>query len=134
MKVVLRRALVIVAAAVLMGPTSVAFAQPEAPGAVSSVDHIEKISDRRWDVHVYSASMDRVIPLQVLRPADTSAPRPTLYMLNGAGGGEDGAATAGGGAGGGAAGGRGASRVCAARMGSPVAGHTARSAGCGYQR
>ncbi len=91
MRVSLRRALVVTAAALLLGPTSVAVAQPETPGAVSSVDHIDKISDRRWDVHVYSPSMDRVIPLQVLRPADTSAPRPTLYMLNGAGGGEDGA-------------------------------------------
>ena len=35
--------------------------------------------------------MDRVIPLQVIRPADGSVPRPTLYLLNGAGGGEDGA-------------------------------------------
>lgn len=35
--------------------------------------------------------MDRDIKLQVLRPADTSAPNPTLYLLNGAGAGVDGA-------------------------------------------
>ncbi|MDJ0393599.1 alpha/beta hydrolase family protein [Rhodococcus sp. G-MC3] len=61
------------------------------PSAMSSLDHIDKISDTRWDVFVYSTSMDRVIELQVLRPAETSVPQPTLYMLNGAGGGEDGA-------------------------------------------
>ncbi|ORM09201.1 alpha/beta hydrolase [Prescottella equi] len=41
--------------------------------------------------HVYSESMDRVVPVRVLLPADTSRPRPTLYLLNGAGGGETGA-------------------------------------------
>ncbi|WP_234974234.1 alpha/beta hydrolase [Williamsia sterculiae] len=38
---------------------------------------------------VHSASMNRDIPLSVLLPADTSRPHPTLYLLNGAGGGED---------------------------------------------
>lgn len=40
-------------------------------------------------MNVWSASMGRSIPLRVLRPADRSVPRPTLYLLNGAGGGED---------------------------------------------
>ncbi|GGC73269.1 esterase [Hoyosella rhizosphaerae] len=40
-------------------------------------------------VNVFSPSMNRVIPIEVIRPADTSVPRPTLYLLNGAGGGED---------------------------------------------
>ncbi|RVW10582.1 esterase family protein [Prescottella agglutinans] len=44
------------------------------------------------DIEVYSPSMQRNIPLQVLRPKDTSTPAPTFYLLNGAGGGEDGAA------------------------------------------
>ncbi|AHH16192.1 putative esterase [Nocardia nova SH22a] len=44
---------------------------------------------RILEIGVYSPSMDRVIPLQVLRAADTSTPAPTLYLLNGAGGGED---------------------------------------------
>lgn len=82
----LRRAVLGVLALFLLMPTAVAVADPP-----SSVDRIDKKDDRRWDVFVYSPSMDRVIQLQVLRPADTSAPRPTLYMLNGAGGGEDGA-------------------------------------------
>ncbi|WP_422629942.1 alpha/beta hydrolase [Rhodococcus sp. (in: high G+C Gram-positive bacteria)] len=59
--------------------------------APAVVDRIERIDEHRWDVFVYSPSMDRVIPLQVIRPADASVPRPTLYLLNGAGGGEDGA-------------------------------------------
>ncbi len=33
--------------------------------------------------------MERDIPLEVILPADGSEPRPTLYLLNGAGGGED---------------------------------------------
>ncbi|MFI8973784.1 alpha/beta hydrolase [Nocardia asteroides] len=41
------------------------------------------------DIGVYSPSMDRTIALRVLRPADTATPAPTLYLLNGAGGGED---------------------------------------------
>ncbi|NMM92532.1 esterase [Rhodococcus sp. SRB_17] len=48
-----------------------------------------KNSDRKVTISVYSASMDRKIPLEVILPADTSASRPTLYLLNGAGGGED---------------------------------------------
>ncbi|MCU1641523.1 MAG: putative esterase [Nocardia sp.] len=44
---------------------------------------------RLLQITVYSPAMDRNIPLQVLRPADTSTPAPTLYLLNGAGGGED---------------------------------------------
>ncbi|WP_137723418.1 alpha/beta hydrolase [Prescottella subtropica] len=38
---------------------------------------------------VHSASMNRNIPIDVVRPADTSKKAPTLYLLNGAGGGED---------------------------------------------
>ncbi|MDH6280520.1 alpha/beta hydrolase [Prescottella agglutinans] len=46
-------------------------------------------SDRRVTISVHSPAMDRDIPLEVIRPADRSRPRPTLYLLNGAGGGED---------------------------------------------
>ena len=38
---------------------------------------------------VASPSLRRVVGVDVLLPADTSAPRPTLYMLEGVGGGED---------------------------------------------
>lgn len=49
----------------------------------------EKVDSRHIVIYVHSASMDREIPVQVQRPADTSRPRPTLYLLNGAGGGVD---------------------------------------------
>ncbi|MGW4365698.1 alpha/beta hydrolase [Nocardia takedensis] len=41
-------------------------------------------------VEVYSAAMNRSIPVQVIRAADTAKPRPTLYLLNGSGGGPNG--------------------------------------------
>nr|WP_245564168.1 alpha/beta hydrolase family protein [Nocardia testacea] len=68
----------------VLGAAPRAAATPEAhivslaPGAGRSVE-----------VTVYSPAMRRDIPLQVLRPADTDTPAPTLYLLNGAGGGED---------------------------------------------
>lgn len=45
--------------------------------------------NRNLTLQVYSAAMGKNIEIQVQRPADTSVPRPTLYLLNGAGGGED---------------------------------------------
>ncbi|MQY24883.1 alpha/beta hydrolase [Nocardia aurantia] len=45
--------------------------------------------DRSIRLYVYSAAMDQTFPVDVQRPADASVPRPTLYLLNGAGGGED---------------------------------------------
>ncbi|MFE3191568.1 alpha/beta hydrolase [Nocardia sp. NPDC059240] len=50
---------------------------------------IDRPGQRQEEIAVYSAAMDRVITLQVITPFDNSAPRPTLYLLNGAGGGED---------------------------------------------
>lgn len=47
-------------------------------------------NDQQMIVWVYSGAMDREIPIRVQRPNDTSEPRPVLYLLNGAGGGEDG--------------------------------------------
>lgn len=41
------------------------------------------------DIVIHSASMNRDIPLTVIKPKDTSKPAPVLYLLNGAGGGED---------------------------------------------
>lgn len=81
----------VAAVAALTISMSVSATTAVADPAPGSLDHIDKVDDRRWDVYVYSPSMDRVVQLQVLRPADTSVPQPTLYMLNGAGGGEDGA-------------------------------------------
>ncbi|WP_327149331.1 alpha/beta hydrolase [Nocardia sp. NBC_01329] len=50
---------------------------------------LEPGTGRSVEVTVYSPAMRRDIALQVLRPADTETPAPTLYLLNGAGGGED---------------------------------------------
>ena len=55
----------------------------------ATLERIEEHTDRDWSLFVYSPSMERTIELQVLRPADTGAPRPVFYLLNGAGGGED---------------------------------------------
>jgi len=44
---------------------------------------------RNIRLYVHSAAMDQTYPVDVQRPADASVPRPTLYLLNGAGGGED---------------------------------------------
>ncbi|MFC9786977.1 alpha/beta hydrolase [Rhodococcus sp. NPDC127528] len=70
--------------------TPVATAQPPGtpPRQAASVDHVTMLTDRRAAVFVHSPSMGRVIQVQVLLPAG-SAPRPTLYMLDGAGGGEE---------------------------------------------
>ncbi|MGO4204469.1 alpha/beta hydrolase [Rhodococcus sp. TAF43] len=70
------------------GDTSVktaAASDVSAPYLVSTT----KNSDRKVTISVYSPSMDRNIPLEVILPADTSQPRPTLYLVNGTGGGED---------------------------------------------
>ncbi|WP_282785422.1 alpha/beta hydrolase family protein [Nocardia sp. CC201C] len=44
---------------------------------------------RNITLTVHSAAMDRDVVVEVQRPADTSVPRPVLYLLNGAGGGQD---------------------------------------------
>ncbi|MCW4352055.1 esterase family protein [Hoyosella sp. YIM 151337] len=94
----------LLALALLFVQSSVASAQPGLPGqngdpetgpppSVSTtgsyLDRIERISDREAMLYVYSAAMQKVIPLEVITPADNSVARPTLYLLNGAGGGED---------------------------------------------
>lgn len=55
---------------------------------VGTLSDLEVESDRIVIAHVYSPSMGKVVPLRVHLPADTSAPRPTLYLLNGSGGGQ----------------------------------------------
>ncbi|ATL68744.1 alpha/beta hydrolase [Nocardia terpenica] len=66
----------------LLGGT--ASADPAKPPAVTSVDK----QGRTWHLKVYSAAMDREIPVDVQRPADESTPAPNLYLLNGLDGGE----------------------------------------------
>lgn len=73
------------ALSVQFGESATAAAQP----AGAQLVYIDRAGQRQQLFHVYSAAMDRIVVLQVLTPFDTSAPRPTLYLLNGAGGGED---------------------------------------------
>lgn len=80
----------------IAGLAGVAAADAPAVPDVTSADgsRIIKVEERgaqRLRITVHSTAMDRDIMLSVLRPADTSKPAPTLYLLNGAGGGEDGA-------------------------------------------
>ncbi|MFC0314610.1 alpha/beta hydrolase [Gordonia phosphorivorans] len=91
------------AAVLLVGPgvaaaePSVLAPSPSAPGVVapnaaerpSRIVATERHTPQQETVTVYSAAMDRNIPLTVLRPRNTAEPAPVLYLLNGAGGGED---------------------------------------------
>lgn len=82
------------AAACILVPAGQAGAAPatENTSAVSEepyIESVETISDREITINVYSAAMDKTIPVEVILPADRSEPRPVLYLLNGAGGGLD---------------------------------------------
>lgn len=63
-------------------------ADPTSPNG-SRIVKAEYKDDRNLRLYVHSTSMDKEIIVDVQRPADASVPRPTLYLLNGAGGGED---------------------------------------------
>lgn len=63
-------------------------ADPTAPDG-SRIAQAQYKDARSIRLHVYSKAMDKYILVDVQRPADASVPRPTLYLLNGAGGGED---------------------------------------------
>ncbi|MEE2033316.1 alpha/beta hydrolase [Rhodococcus chondri] len=77
--------LAVSAVAVSMTVFGVTVANAEPAPAEAHVEHLEHITEQRWKIDVYSPSMDTVIPLDVLRPADSSMPRPVLYALGGAG-------------------------------------------------
>ncbi|WP_188830243.1 alpha/beta hydrolase [Nocardia camponoti] len=63
-------------------------ANPTAPDG-SRIVKAEIKDSRSLRLHVFSAAMDKEVIVDVQRPADASVPRPTLYLINGAGGGED---------------------------------------------
>lgn len=88
-----RQRIAAVGIVVAMPAAGVANAEP-ASGDISRstaahVDRVDSVTDRELTMHVYSPAMDRTVRLDVIRPADASGPRPVLYLLNGAGGGED---------------------------------------------
>ena len=63
-------------------------ADPQSPDG-SRIEKATYKDDRNIRLYVHSTAMNRTFPVDVQRPADASVPRPTLYLLNGAGGGED---------------------------------------------
>lgn len=74
------------AAALAAGLTTApAQAQPDAPAVTGRWAK----DDRTVQLRVYSAAMRQDIMVDVLTPADTTTPRPVLYLLNGGGGGQD---------------------------------------------
>jgi S-formylglutathione hydrolase FrmB len=68
---------------------SVAQAEP-APDGRAAVTSLKHVDSNLWHMTVYSPSMDADIPFQLIRPSGDRVGAPTLYLLNGAGGGEDG--------------------------------------------
>ncbi|UPW09925.1 esterase family protein [Gordonia terrae] len=78
----------IVALVVALAIPSLASAEPGS-GSTRAQALARAVADGRvLDLSVHSPSMKRDVPVRVLVPADRSKPRPTLYLLNGAGGGE----------------------------------------------
>lgn len=89
------RAAVRVAAATLVlgvAPALAATTASAAPAEDAKVTQAQQGPGQRQDITVYSPSMKRQIPLEVLVPtaaAKGDAETPVLYLLNGTGGGED---------------------------------------------
>jgi diacylglycerol O-acyltransferase/trehalose O-mycolyltransferase len=81
-------AVAVIAIVVAVGVPSVASAEPDPESARAAALDRAIADGRVLDLSVYSSSMKREVPVRVLLPADTSKPHPTLYLLNGAGGGE----------------------------------------------
>ncbi|MFE3445145.1 alpha/beta hydrolase [Nocardia sp. NPDC059180] len=79
-----------IAVAVVAAASGMAAAPPSVTAEpASSITGSWAVDDRTVQVRVHSASMDTDIMVNVLRPADRSKPAPTLYLLNGGGGGLD---------------------------------------------
>lgn len=88
----------IVAAAALGIAGYPASAEPITPSVVSAtatapdgstIKRVEQKDLRNLRLQIHSTAMNSTVTVDVLRPSDTSVPRPTLYLLNGAGGGTD---------------------------------------------
>ena len=56
-----------------------------APVPVAKIAKTQKLGPLRTDIWVTSPAMKTKIKLSVLTPADSAGPRPTVYMLDGAG-------------------------------------------------
>ncbi|GAA2389705.1 MULTISPECIES: alpha/beta hydrolase [Gordonia] len=69
-------------------PATSAPKEPATAQLPARVVSLTNVAPQESLLEVYSAAMGRTISLNVLRPED-DAPAPVLYLLNGAGGGED---------------------------------------------
>ncbi|MBY4571650.1 alpha/beta hydrolase [Gordonia sp. LUNF6] len=83
-----RIALAATAAALIVGGASLP-AAPVSAAPASALVSSSATGPTSTDIVVHSAAMNRDIPLTVLLPKDRSRPAGVLYLLNGAGGGED---------------------------------------------
>ncbi|WP_347954788.1 alpha/beta hydrolase [Gordonia aichiensis] len=86
---------VLLAGSGLVGATAVAdpatstAAEPATAQLPARLVSLTKVSPQESLAEVYSGAMGKSILLNVLRPQGSEAPAPILYLLNGAGGGED---------------------------------------------
>ncbi|NEW30370.1 alpha/beta hydrolase [Nocardia cyriacigeorgica] len=83
------RVLAVAFAMMAVAPGAAAVAPNATAEPTSSITGSWEVDDRTVQLRVHSASMDTDIMVNVQRPADRSVPRPTLYLLNGGGGGQD---------------------------------------------
>ncbi|GAA3697751.1 alpha/beta hydrolase family protein [Gordonia hankookensis] len=80
--------IVVGSVASFLATTGTAQSAPAKPSQIVKVVHDGPQQDT---LTVYSAAMGKSFPVEVLTPRDRSTPSPVFYLLNGAGGGEDGA-------------------------------------------
>ncbi|WP_455769731.1 alpha/beta hydrolase [Rhodococcus aetherivorans] len=59
------------------------------PFGLARIVSTTAVADRQFNVVVHSPAMGKDITLRVIRPADPSVPRPTLYLLSGVDGASD---------------------------------------------
>ncbi|TLF77555.1 alpha/beta hydrolase [Nocardia cyriacigeorgica] len=83
------RLLAVAFAMMAVAPGAAVVAPSATAEPASEITGSWEVDDRTVQLRVHSASMDTDIMVNVQRPADRSAPRPTLYLLNGGGGGQD---------------------------------------------
>ncbi|GED99414.1 alpha/beta hydrolase [Gordonia crocea] len=77
-----------VGGALLTSLTAVVAAGPAAAAPVARIVSVQSMGAQHLRITAFSPSMRRNIPLDVLVPRDRAKPAPTLYLLNGAAGGE----------------------------------------------
>lgn len=84
-----RRALAAVALSATMAVASAGVAGTASADRPTALVSSKSTGPTTSDIVVHAASMNRDIPLTVIHPRNTSKPAGVLYLLNGAGGGED---------------------------------------------